>query len=410
MISEGRIVHWVTEKVEGHFTTRQIVREGPTNFITTTTAPAVHDENETRLWTLTVDDSPETTAKVLALQAERAQGLLPAVDTQPWRDAFEWLVLSGAHEAMVPYADTLAGALPHEPLRIRRDFARLLEAIRVCAIVHQRQRERDAEGRVVASLADFALVRAILADTFRIAVEGLTPKSRELISTVQRLHAAKAAQQLDAEKGAVTVAELMKAFRKPKRTIHNWLKPALELGLLEDLNHGQKGKPLLLQPGTCAVAERSALPDVQVLADACQASVTWVDPSTGQREAILFSPPPSSPDDTMAHPPEPHTAVCESTAPDAAAPSGTVAQAEAAPPDPDESGGPVCQSVPDEAAHLFAHTETGQTGGVPDSAPEEEGAGGKEFSMGCRGCGRPTGGRVWCPDCYEQRSRGEARP
>src|SRR5262249_42140729 len=162
------------------------------------------------------------------------------------------------------YADHLAAEMPTEPLRIRRDFARLLEAIRICAVVHQRQRPRDAAGRVITSLADYAMVRALLAATFKIAVEGLTPKTVALVAKVQQLHAAKARLRLDADKGAVTVLELMRALRKPKRSVHNWLKPALELGLLEDLNHGQKGKPLLLQPGTCTVAERSALPDVQV--------------------------------------------------------------------------------------------------------------------------------------------------
>src|SRR5262249_59771419 len=107
---------------------------------------------------------------------------------------------------------------------------------------------------------------AVLGETCKIAVEGLTPKTVALIAKVQQLHAAKAQLRLDADRGAVTVLELMRALRKPKRTVHNWLKPALELGLLEDLNHSQKGKPLFLPPGTCSVAERSALPDGQVLA------------------------------------------------------------------------------------------------------------------------------------------------
>src|SRR5262249_20951641 len=174
------------------------------------------------------------TGQVLALQALRAQGLLPAVDTQGWQEAFEWLVLAGVHDAVVPYADHLAAHMPSEPLRIRRDFARLLEALRIFAVLHQRQRRRDADGRVTATLADYAMVRALLADTFKIAVEGLTPKTVALIAKVQQLHAAKAQLRLDADKGAVTVLELMQALRKPKRTVHNWLKPALELGLLED--------------------------------------------------------------------------------------------------------------------------------------------------------------------------------
>src|SRR5207248_1596185 len=104
---------------------------------------------------------------------------------------FEWLALAGATEAVVPYASTLVAEMPSEPLRIRRDFHRLLAAIRICAVVHQRQRARDGTGRVIATLSDYAMVRALLADTFKVAVEGITPKSLELVAKVRELHAAK---------------------------------------------------------------------------------------------------------------------------------------------------------------------------------------------------------------------------
>jgi hypothetical protein len=320
LISEGRVKHWVTEKVDGRFVTREIVREGPTNFVTTTTAPRVHDENETRLWTLAVDDSPEITRRVLKLQALRAEGKLPTVDTQAWRDAFEWLALAGASDAVVPYASSLVAELPAEPLRIRRDFHRLLAAIRICAVVHQRQRQRDSEGRVIATLSDYGMVRALLADTFKVAVEGVTPKTLQLVAKVQELHSAKVSALLaagkyeEADMASVTVAELQKAFRKKKRTVQSWAQPAVELGLLADRNHEQRGKPMLLHPGECTVAERSALPAVQTLADACQESVTWVDPLTGERQNIFPTPPPVLSDCADAHPSDGHTAVSETGA------------------------------------------------------------------------------------------------
>jgi hypothetical protein len=74
LISEGRIEHRTVEKVGGQLVGRLIVKPGPTNFITATTSSELHAENETRVWTLLVDDSPETTREVLALKGQEAAG------------------------------------------------------------------------------------------------------------------------------------------------------------------------------------------------------------------------------------------------------------------------------------------------------------------------------------------------
>src|SRR5262249_46563325 len=161
--SEGEIRHKTVETGPDGPRGVEIVKEGPTNFITTTTMPEMHAENETRIWTLLVDDSPETTRGVLAVQAARADGSWSPQDNSTWRPAFLWLHAAGAKQVVVPFARLLADAMPDRPLRLRRDFPQLLSLIGVCALLHQRQRARDGEGRVVATLADFAMVRELVA-------------------------------------------------------------------------------------------------------------------------------------------------------------------------------------------------------------------------------------------------------
>jgi hypothetical protein len=66
LLSEGRIDYEVTVRVkDGGFTTKKIVKQGPTNLIFTTTKTRVHAENETRILSLATDDSREQTARVL---------------------------------------------------------------------------------------------------------------------------------------------------------------------------------------------------------------------------------------------------------------------------------------------------------------------------------------------------------
>ena len=70
LLSENRLSYEVVERDErtGKSGTRQIEKEGPTGFLTTTTLPRLHPENETRLITLAIDESEKQTrynAKVL---------------------------------------------------------------------------------------------------------------------------------------------------------------------------------------------------------------------------------------------------------------------------------------------------------------------------------------------------------
>jgi hypothetical protein len=181
LISEGQIKHLTVEITPLGPAGREIVKQGPTNFITTTTLPELHAENETRNWTLLVDDSPRTTKLVLAAQAARADGSFRRQGVKDLHAAFTWLHAAGAKEAVVPFAPALAEAMPDKPLRVRRDFPRLLQLIKVCALLHQRQRRRDEGGRVVADLADYAMIRELVAPIFLRAVAGVTEKTLELV-------------------------------------------------------------------------------------------------------------------------------------------------------------------------------------------------------------------------------------
>lgn len=54
-----------TEKIDGQYVTRSIEKDGPTGFFTTTTKPQLFDENETRTFSLFVNESEEQTKKIL---------------------------------------------------------------------------------------------------------------------------------------------------------------------------------------------------------------------------------------------------------------------------------------------------------------------------------------------------------
>ena len=60
-------------------------------------------------------------------------------------------------------ADALAQLVPPIAIRLRRDFKTVL-LIRAHALLHQASRLKDEQGRVVATLEDYAAVRELVAD------------------------------------------------------------------------------------------------------------------------------------------------------------------------------------------------------------------------------------------------------
>jgi hypothetical protein len=70
LLSEGHIRYLTVEKTIDGLKPRMIEREGPTGLITTTTEISLHPENETRWFSVDVDDSAGQTREVLTAIAE----------------------------------------------------------------------------------------------------------------------------------------------------------------------------------------------------------------------------------------------------------------------------------------------------------------------------------------------------
>ena len=184
LLSEGRIRYETVEKTPDGMRARLIEREGPTGLILTTTAITLHPENETRMLSIPVTDTPAQTAAVL--HALAAPSTAPP-DLREWQALAEWLALTNA-TVDIPFAAALAAAIPPVAVRLRRDFRTILTLIRAHALLHQVTRQRDAQGRIVATLADYAAVRALVADLLADGIGAtVSPTVRETVAAVADL-------------------------------------------------------------------------------------------------------------------------------------------------------------------------------------------------------------------------------
>jgi hypothetical protein len=163
LISEGRIIHQTTVEDPNSPTGRRverIVREGPIAFIVTTTG-TIYDENETRMLSWHIHEDRDQTHAVMKGIATHASGVVAApIDLAVWHDLQRWLAL-GPNDAVVPFARQIAEKIPPLMVRFRRDISSLFNFIKASAILHQAQRQKDDQGRVVATIADYELAYPI---------------------------------------------------------------------------------------------------------------------------------------------------------------------------------------------------------------------------------------------------------
>jgi hypothetical protein len=156
MQSDGRLEYEATEKMpDGGMKNVVYQTEGPTVVVQTTTKNHLHPENETRVFPIYIDESERQTSRIVrSILKEASGGGLGEAERErlqlKWHDAIRLLEPA---EVVIPYAERIE--IPSSPLRIRRDARRLIDVVRVIAWLHQCQRDRDYEGRILAAEEDF---------------------------------------------------------------------------------------------------------------------------------------------------------------------------------------------------------------------------------------------------------------
>lgn len=227
---------------DGIWRTRRISKPGPTGLITTS-VKGIEPELETRMLTMTVPDDEQTTRDILTARSERAAGSRPdAIDLRPWHEAQRWLAEEGVHDVVIPFATTLGRLFPAKLVRARRDFEQLLTLIEACALLHQQQRDRDAQDRIIAAEADYRLVYELASSIFgAAAAEGVTPAVRETVAKVAELTRA-------ADDNVVSAHAVAAALNLGKAAVSRRVGLALKGGFLVN-EEPIRGKPYKLRVG-----------------------------------------------------------------------------------------------------------------------------------------------------------------
>jgi hypothetical protein len=149
--------------------------------------------------------------------------------------------------------------VPTVAVRLRRDFGAVLNLIRSHALLHRATRERDDQGRIVATLEDYTVVRDLVAD---IISEGL----EATVSEIVRETVGKVDELTRKQEEPVTMTEVGRALNLDKNATYRRVQRAIEGGYVKNLED-RKGRPARLVIGDPMPEDREVLPEPQELMD-----------------------------------------------------------------------------------------------------------------------------------------------
>jgi len=317
--SEGELTIASTGKnpTTGRMETQEYHVEGPVAILLTTTSADLDEELQNRCLTLAVDDSPEQTARIHALQRERRT--LAGLVAKGERAAVLGLLrnvqrLLQPLDVLNPFAPVLT--FVNGRARNRRDHEKYLTLIDAIALLHQHQRPRGrhevAGGRVVeyvsVTLDDIALANELAPEVLGRSLDELPPQTRRLLDHIKTLVQARQAQPGQSAKLGATFArrELREACGWSLTQVRVHLERLLELEYLE-LRHGKLGGSfvyeLMIDPNAPAHVAHIGLLDVAELRKKCgyDGKVAGLGPGVaGQKGEVAGGgqtpPPPPKPD------------------------------------------------------------------------------------------------------------------
>ena len=136
---------------------------------------------------------------------------------------------------VVPYADRLAELIDSNRVELRRAFPHLVSMIQATALLHQRQRGRDADGRLVAVADDYQVARRLLARPMaRLLGGGISDPAQRFYD---RLH------RWARETFTTTEAASQERGRVGDRAVRGWLSELRDAGILEVVEPSKGPKP-----------------------------------------------------------------------------------------------------------------------------------------------------------------------
>lgn len=261
--SEKKLKIQVTVKdpESGQFITKEKEVNGPVGFITTTTDASIHQENETRNISVYPDETSDQTSRTFEMTDAKYRGVKAV------KDDFitKWVNVQRVIEplpVLIPFVEEIRSSFPKKPVRVRRDYGKLLAIISVIALIHQEQRkivENDGIKYIRASLVDFYIAKILLEETLQKTIYSLAPKSESLIAAAKGIP--------DRDTNGFSIRTLADEVGWDYDTAHKWFKLAFKKGYFKKIEDHSGSKAALYTVVDKELPSQQILPNVKELYD-----------------------------------------------------------------------------------------------------------------------------------------------
>jgi DNA primase len=269
LAASNRMMYDVVEKDEqsGEHKTRRIDKPGPTGLITTSTK-SLGPQMSTRTLEMPLRDDEDQTRAVMLSHAHKTQHRSEKlINLEPFIALQYWIEVGGIHHVEIPFAEVLAHLVPAKDVRMRRDFRQLLTCVETSALLYQEQRQKNSEGRIIATLDDYSHAYHLLNSIFEVVIsEGATPAIRETIAAIE-------------PNEEISISDLAKRLGLAKSTVSWRVRRAIKNGWLVN-NETRRGHEARLCLGNVLPDAESALPTVDQLREVFECSSDFLEGRT----------------------------------------------------------------------------------------------------------------------------------
>jgi DNA primase len=177
--SNGELRSSVSIKLEnGQITGGEKIVTGPIASMSCTTKGEVYEDNMSRVFLIAVDESTEQTKKIIEYQNKKASGEINNKEEAQIKTEIQNLIrLLEPYEVINPYARQIQ--LPPEAHKIRRLNDLFQSFIKMVVLLHQYQRKKNAQGKLIARIEDVAIAIEIMFESIVLKVDELDGSLRQ---------------------------------------------------------------------------------------------------------------------------------------------------------------------------------------------------------------------------------------
>lgn len=233
--SNGRLVSSTSQKLEsGKIQSMERVVNGPIASLSCTTRADVYEDNISRCFVIAIDESVAQTKNIIHYQNQLAKGTINTQEQQKIR-YFVQNCIRLLHNTPVvnPYADKIQ--LPQNTHKLRRLHGMYQNLVAQVTWLHQYQRKKDNQGRLITQKEDLQLASSILLETIVLKVDELHGSLRQFYEKLKEYIKDKG---VDTQ---FTRFDVKQATGLGKSQINNYLQQLVSLEYIQQFGYANRG-------------------------------------------------------------------------------------------------------------------------------------------------------------------------